>query len=115
MAVRAGSIFIFLSIAFAASREIQNQFQDGQTFDCPDGWRQIRDRCLYFSADHGETAENWNDAKDICMLYSLYLVSIRDITDLHQIYGKQNTGLHCGEAANTNSNLCPIHLIFEVF
>ena len=88
MAVRIGSIFIFLSIAIATAREITNQFQDGQTLQCPDGWRQNRDRCLYFSQDHGEYVKTWNEARDICMLYTLPLVSIRDSKDRDQIYGK---------------------------
>ena len=91
MAVRIGSIFIFLSIAIATAREITNQFQDGQTLQCPDGWRQNRDRCLYFSQDHGEYVKTWNEARDICMLYTLPLVSIRDSKDRDQIYGKQIT------------------------
>ena len=91
MAVRLGSIFIFLSIAIATAREITNQFQDGQTLQCPDGWRQNRDRCLYFSQDHGEYVKTWNEARDICMLYTLPLVSIRDSKDRDQIYGKQIT------------------------
>ena len=93
MEVITGYIFIFLSIAIAASREIPNRLQEGQTLQCPDGWRQNQDRCLYFSADHGETAKTWNDARDICMLYTLNLVSIRDSTDRDQIYGILNTEL----------------------
>ena len=89
MAVRLGSIFIFLSIAIATAKEITNQFQEGQTLQCPDGWRQNRDRCLYFSQDHGEYVKTWNEARDICMLYTLPLVSIRDSKDRDQIYGKQ--------------------------
>ena len=91
MAVRISSIFVFLSIATATARDIPNQLQKGQTLQCPDGWRENRNRCLYFSQDHGETAKTWNDARDICYLLSLNLVSIRDSTDRDQIYGKQNT------------------------
>ena len=91
MAVKIGSIFIFLSVTIATAREIPNKLQEGQTLQCPDGWRENRDRCLYFSQDFGETAKTWNDARDICYFLTLNLVSIRDSTDRDQIYGNQNT------------------------
>ena len=63
----------------------------GPPLPCPEGWRKIRDRCLYFSKDFEELANNWNDARERCIL-----VSIRDSTDWEQIQGKKSTGLHCG-------------------
>lgn len=91
MAVKIGSILIFLSITIATAREIHNKLKEGQTLQCPDGWRENRDRCLYFSQDFEETAKTWNDGREICSYLSLNLVSIRDSTDRDQIHGKQDT------------------------
>ena len=64
---------------------------------CPEGWRKIRDRCLYFSQDFEELASNWNDARERCKIAQSksYLVSIRDSTDSEQIFGKKRSELHC--------------------
>ena len=69
----------------------------GPPLPCPEGWRRIRDRCLYFSQDFEELASNWNDAKERCKIAQSksYLVSIRDSTDSEQIFGKKRSGLHC--------------------
>ena len=69
----------------------------GPPLTCPEGWRRIRDRCLYFSQDFEELASNWNDAKERCKIAQSksYLVSIRDSTDSEQIFGKKRSGLHC--------------------
>ena len=70
----------------------------GPPLPCPEGWRKIRDRCLYFSKDFEELANNWHDAREECKIAQSrsFLVSIRDSTDWEQIHGKKSTGLHCG-------------------
>ena len=50
---------------------------------CPEGWRKIRDRCLYLSSDSSQTAANWTEARAMCKGFheGSNLVSIRDQTD----------------------------------
>ena len=56
---------------------------------CPEGWRKIRDRCLYFSSDTYATATNWTEAKAMCKGFheGSTLVSIRDQTDQDSLNG----------------------------
>ena len=50
---------------------------------CPEGWRKIRDRCLYLSSDASQTAANWTEARAMCKGFheGSNLVSIRDQAD----------------------------------
>ena len=50
---------------------------------CPDGWRKIRDRCLFLSSDSGQQAANWTEARAMCKGFheGSTLVSIRDQVD----------------------------------
>ena len=56
---------------------------------CPEGWRKIRDRCLYLSTDSSQTAANWTEARAMCKGFheGSNLVSIRDQTDQDAFYG----------------------------
>ena len=56
---------------------------------CPEGWRKIRDRCLYFSSDTYATATNWTEAKAMCKGFheGSTLVSIRDQIDQDSLNG----------------------------
>ena len=54
---------------------------------CPQGWRLVRDRCLYLSYENSRMANNWTEARQLCEGQGASMMSIRDQADLDSIKG----------------------------
>jgi hypothetical protein len=57
---------------------------------CPDGWRDILGRCIYYSPMFTDYAFNWTEAREKCrsVLPGATLASIRDQADQDAFYGR---------------------------